>query len=74
MQAVRVELLPAGERAPEQLRQVSSRARHLGGADGRLGPGGHPEDDGRGGRRRRCQPAHAQEERAPQSGECLAHQ
>jgi len=49
--AVRVELLPAGERAPEQLRQVSSRARHLGGADGRLGPGGHPEDDGRGGAR-----------------------
>lgn len=46
-QEVRLEFLPSGKRAPEQLRSVSGRPGHIGGAHRQLGPDAHPAADGR---------------------------
>ena len=48
-QAIRLELLPPGERAPQQLWTVPRGARHLHRADGLQRPGAAGEDDGPGG-------------------------
>ena len=54
LQTLRVELLPPGERTPEQLRRVPRRAGHLGGAAQRRRPDAAGADDGPG--RRRAEP------------------
>lgn len=67
-QAVCVELLPSGERAPEQLRRVPRRQGHLGGAAQRRRPDAPGPDDGPGGRRPEPpqeQTVEAQPERVP---------
>lgn len=63
-----MELLPSGERAPEQLRRVPCREGHLGGAAQRRRPDAPGPDDGPGGRRPQPpqeQAVEAQPERVP---------
>lgn len=63
-----MELLPSGERAPEQLRRVPRRQGHLGGAAQRRRPDAPGSDDGPGGRRPEPpqeQAVEAQPERVP---------
>lgn len=46
VQEIRLEFLPPGKRAPEQLRSVSSRSRHIGGAHRQFGSDAHSAVNG----------------------------